>query len=371
MNRTPDVIVLGAGIIGCAVAYELARRGARVRVIDGREVGRGATQASAGVLAPHIEGKNRRALAELGVRSLHQYDEWVARVVEDSGMAVQYVRKGALEVAIGEGSLDRLEEIAATLAAVGVSTERLDARATREAEPELAESVLGGLLVPAYGFVAAGQLTAALERAASVRGATFVVSRSANRVSSDADAVRVETDAEPLTGGAAVLAAGCWSAQIEVAGAPRLPVRPVRGQLLHLEWPGSPLVRVAWAPRCYLVPLTDGSLLAGATVEEAGFDEQATVAGIRDLLDATCEMVPRAQQAGFRGVRVGLRPGTPDDLPAVGASESLPRLIYATGHFRNGVLLAPLTAELVANLLLEGHADPALASMSPGRFGGC
>ncbi len=176
MNRTPDVIVLGAGIIGCAVAYELARRGARVRVIDGREVGRGATQASAGVLAPYIEGENRRTLAELGVRSLHQYDEFVARVVEDSGMAVQYVRKGALEVAIGEGSLDRLEEIAATLAAAGLSTERLDARATREAEPELAESVLGGLLVPAYGFVAAGQLTAALERAASARGATFVVS---------------------------------------------------------------------------------------------------------------------------------------------------------------------------------------------------
>ena len=208
MDRRPDVIVLGAGIIGCAVAYELARRGARVQVIDGREVGRGATQASAGVLAPYIEGENRRTLAELGVRSLHQYDEFVARVVEDSGMAVQYVRTGVLKVAIGEGSLDRLEEIATSLAALGVSTERLDARATREAEPELAESVLGGLLVPAYGFVAAGQLTAALERAASVRGATFVVSRSAKRVSSDAGAVRVETDAEPLTGGAAVLAAG-------------------------------------------------------------------------------------------------------------------------------------------------------------------
>ena len=369
MGRPTDVIVLGAGIIGCAIAYELARRGARVCVIDGRDVGCGATQASAGVLAPYIEGEHKSTLAELGVRSLQQYDEFVARVVEDSGTAVQYVRKGTLEVAIDERALDRVEAISAALEASGVLTERLDAQTTREAEPELTGRVLGGLLVPAHGFVASAELIAALEQAATARGVSFLVSRSARRVSSDHGSVQVETNADTITGGAAVLAAGSWSAQIDVAGAPRLPVRPVRGQLLHLEWPGSRLTRVVWTPHCYLVPRTDGSLLAGATVEEVGFDERATVAGVRGLLDAACDLVPRARQAGFRAVRVGLRPGTPDNLPMVGVSGSLPRLVYATGHYRNGVLLAPLTAELVANLLLEGRSDPALDSMSPSRFG--
>ena len=369
MDRPTDVIVLGAGIVGCAVAYELARRGARVRVIDGRGVGRGATQASAGVLAPGIDGEHPTVLAELGVRSLRQYDEFVARVVEDSGTPVQYVRKGTLEVAIDERSLDGLEATSAALAAWGLSTERLDANATREAEPELTEHVLGGLLVPAHGFVAAAELTRALERAATARGASFVVSRTATRVSSEHGSVRIDTDADTMTAGAVVLAAGSWSAQIDVAGAPRLPIRPVRGQLLHLEWPGSRLTRVVWASHCYLVPWTDGSLLAGATVEEVGFDERATVAGVGDLLDSACRLAPRARQAGFRTVRVGLRPGTPDNLPTVGASGSLPRLIYATGHYRTGVLLAPLTAELVANLLLEERSDPALDSMSPSRFG--
>ena len=181
----------------------------------------------------------------------------------------------------------------------------------------------------------------------------------------------VETEKGSLTSGAVVLAAGSWSGTIDVEGvAARAPVRPVRGQLLSLAWPGAPPRRVLWSDRCYLVPWDDGTVLVGATAEEAGFDERATVAGVRDLLDAACDLVPHAWTAGFNGARVGLRPATPDGLPIIGRSRVLPNLMYATGHFRNGVLLAPLTAQLVADALLEDRVDPLIDDrFSPARFG--
>jgi glycine oxidase len=167
-----------------------------------------------------------------------------------------------------------------------------------------------------------------------------------------------------------VLAAGSWSGEIAIEGvSATVPVRPVRGQLLHLGWSGTPLRRVTWSGRCYLVPWEDGTLLVGATVEEAGFDERATVEGVRGLLDAVCAIVPRASTAGFTSARVGLRPATRDDLPVIGASAVVPRLMYATGHYRNGVLLAPLTAQLVADAMLDNRIDPLLAPVSPARFG--
>src|SRR4029453_8102603 len=180
----------------------------------------------------------------------------------------------------------------------------------------------------------------------------------------------VETDGGSLSAGAVVLAAGSWSGAVEIEGIRAGgPVRPVRGQLLHLIWPGTRLRRVIWSPKCYLVPWDDGTVLVGPTVEEAGFDELATVAGVRDLLEAACEIAPQAWTAGFGGARVGLRPGTSDDLPVIGPSRVVPNLFYATGHFRNGVLLAPLTAQLVADALLDNNLDLDLAAVNPSRFG--
>jgi glycine oxidase len=150
---------------------------------------------------------------------------------------------------------------------------------------------------------------------------------------------------------------------------PRLPVRPIRGQLLQLASDGPPLHRIVWGPRCYLVPISQGSILAGATSEDAGFDERTTVAGVRDLLDGACDLVPHLWQATFTGARVGLRPATADELPIIGKSSKLPGVVYATGHYRNGVLLAPLTARAVADLVLENREDPLLAATRPQRFG--
>jgi glycine/D-amino acid oxidase-like deaminating enzyme len=156
---------------------------------------------------------------------------------------------------------------------------------------------------------------------------------------------------------------------VRVAGLPLLPVRPIRGQLLHLKWTdAAPPARIVWGSRCYTVPWTDGSLLVGATVEDVGFDEASTVDGVRTLTEAVAELLPGSRGAAIDEVRVGLRPETPDGLPIIGASATAPNVTFATGHYRNGILLTPLTAELVSRYVLEGVIDPAMAATSPDRF---
>jgi len=368
--RPSDIVVVGAGIVGCAVAYELARRGASVQVLDDRPAGMGATQASAGVLAPYIEAEEGSPLLDLTVRSLDLYNALVARVSSESGVAVLYRRSGTLDVAVQEDRMRKLRATAKLLASRDVAAEIVDGERARGEEPYLSGDVIGGLVIPTHGFVAGMELTRALATAARRQGAQVIEGGRVVRIArSDGDFV-VETSRGTIAGNAVVVAAGSWSGQIAVDGiSARLPVRPVRGQLLHVSWSGAPLRRVTWSERCYLVPWDDGTVLVGATVEEAGFDERTTVAGVRDLLEAACDTVPHAWTAGFLGARVGLRPATLDGLPVIGPSVVLPNLFYATGHYRNGVLLAPLTAQLVADAMLDNRMDPALAALAPQRFG--
>jgi glycine oxidase len=370
MGRPSDIIVVGAGIVGCAVAYELARRGASVEIVDERPVAMGATQASAGILAPHLEAREGSPLLTLTTRSLDLYDEFVSRVASESGAAIEYHRTGTLDIATDEAELAALRVTAGMLAKRGVSARMMDAAAVRSEEPHLRPDAIGALLIETHGFVAATDLTRALVVAARRHGARLVEPSPVRRISHRDGDVVVETDRGSLVGNALVLAAGSWSGGVAIDGvSATLPVRPVRGQLLTLGWTGTPLRRATWSSRCYLVPWDDGTLLVGATVEEVGFDERTTVAGVQGLLDAVTATVPHAVNCGFRSARVGLRPATPDDLPVIGASAVMPNVMYATGHFRNGVLLAPLTAELVADAMLEGKSDASLEAVQPSRFG--
>jgi glycine oxidase len=363
-----DVIVIGAGIVGCAVAEALARAHAEVTVIDPRGPGLGATQASAGMLTPFSEGRHDARLEELGARSLALYDDLVGRVASRLSAPLFYARTGSLEVALDENEAEELRIRAADLTTRGIANTYLPGPDARQFERELAVGCTGALLIPAHGYTSAPHVTAALWRASEAGGATLVAAP-VQRIAAVSDRLlEVETTRGNYTAASVVLAAGSWSGQIAIEGVAPLPVRPVRGQLLHLHWAQPTLTRIVWGTRCYSVPWPDGTVLVGATLEDVGFDERATVAGVRDLLDAMCELVPGAWQASFAHVRVGLRPGTPDALPIVGRSAQLPGLIYATGHYRNGVLLAPLTAELVATIV-AGGTDPALEVLSPTRFG--
>jgi len=362
-----DVLVIGAGIIGCAVADSLASQGAAVQVIDPRGVAAGATQASGGMLTPHTEGVHAPDLEALGTRSLALYDEFVTRAAENSGRPVVYARTGSLHVAFDDAEAVELEHLAAAHRARGVASTLLPGADARQLEPELPADVARALLIPAHGFVGAAGLADALWTCAVAHGARMMAA-TVERIASVDGGLSVGTNQGTFSASLVVLAAGSWVSTIEIEGVAPLPVRPVRGQMLHLRWPAPSVSRIVWGARCYTVPWPDGTMLVGATSEDVGFEERATVTGVRDLLDAVAELMPRAWQAGFTGVKVGLRPATPDDLPIVGRSVRLPGLVYATGHYRNGVLLAPLTAELVAKALAD-EDDPALEITAPSRFG--
>jgi glycine oxidase len=372
VSSSPEVIVIGAGVIGCACAFELASAGLRVTVFDTRRVGQGASQASAGVLAPYIEGHEPGPLRDLGRRSLDMYDGFVGRLRTASGMVVQYARGGTLEIALDADHADNLRRSAHALNQDGVTAHWLDAAELRDVEPLAAAASLGGLLIDIHGFVGVPELTDALSAGAMSAGARFALeSRVISITPSADDRLVVHTENGPTAADRVVMAAGSWTTQIRIAGvAPPAAVKPIRGQLLHLSWPtAQPLRHVLWGTDCYLVPWLNGRVLVGATVEDAGFDERATAAGVRDLLEAGCALVPHLWQASFEEVRVGLRPASPDNLPIVGMSDAVPGLIYATGHYRNGVLLAPLTASIVKDLVLGSALDAALDPFKPSRLG--
>jgi glycine oxidase len=362
-----NVTVIGAGIVGCAVAHELALRGARVRVVDPRSPGRGATYASAGMLAPHIEG-HTPALHALSVRGLSMYDAFVDRLRASSGRSIDYARNGTLQIARDARGAAHLRDEATRLTAAGIVHTLLDGDGVRRAEPALEPGTEAGLLVPEHGYVAVPMLVDALTRGATALGARFVHDR-VTGVHGSGERAQVTTTDGTIDGDAVVIAAGTWSPEVAAISSWPPPVKPVRGQLLHLRTERPPLSTVVWGPHCYLVPWMDGSVLVGATSEDAGFDESSTVAGVRDLLNAAVTLVPALTHARFEGVRVGLRPMTSDELPIIGRSSRWNRVFYATGHYRNGILLAALTASMVADLVLEGWEAPELAVTRPSRFG--
>jgi glycine oxidase len=361
-----NVTIAGAGVVGCAIAHELAARGARVRVLDGRGPGGGATRASAGILAPYIEGHDRTLLS-LGLRSLGIYDEFLAAVTRDAGQPVEYERNGTIQVATTIDEANRLKRTARVLGDAHVEHRLLDAVEVRRKEPGLTPEAVAGLEIPGQGYIAAGDLTRTLVASAMRRGAIFDVGAA---VAVEGGAVaRVRTADEVIESDAVIIAAGSWSAGVEGVSVAPEALKPIRGQLLQLRMPERPASHVIWGPDCYLVPRRDGAVLAGATVEDVGFDERATSSGVQGLLDGALTLMPALRAAAFDEVRVGLRPKTRDELPAVGASSTMPHVFFATGHYRNGVLLAPLTARLVADLVLDGKTDADLALLQPRRFG--
>lgn len=363
-------MVVGAGVVGCAVAYELARRGASVEIIDDRGTGLGATQASAGMLAPFNEAPDGGPLFEIALRGLAAYDDFVAALAADIGQPLNYHRNGSFDVALEAASVSRLRDTAERLLASGLSVEWLEPAAVRARVPAFG-AVHAGLFIPGQGFVGVAEFTRTLAAAARRHGAKIIEHGRVRRIAGGPGELSLVTDRGSLSADAVVIAAGSWSGAIDIEGATaRVPVTPIRGQLVQLHWTAPPLSHVVWSERCYVVPWHDGTVLVGATVEDAGFDERTTAAGVRALLEAATALLPSAADAGFVAARAGLRPASPDHLPIVGRSAAQSQVVYATGHYRNGVLLAPLTAQLVADLVLDERADPMLDLMSPARFGG-
>ncbi len=362
------VVVVGAGVIGGAVAHELSSRGAEVSVVDMRGTGQGATRASAGILAPYIEG-HLAQLLRLGVCSLSLYDAFVRRVAADAGQEFDYRRTGTLQVARTDVEAARLVEAGRELATAEVPHELVGPEDVRRFEPALSSAIVAGLVIPDHGYVDVTALVSALKIAAERRGAVWLTG-TVQRLEPREAGVRVVIDGHAsLEADAVVLAAGSWSSRIGLGAAPPMPVRPIRGQLIHLRFTRPPVSRVIWGDACYMVPWLDGSLLVGATVEDAGFDESVSEEATRFLLESAAELLPAVTASSRTDVRVGLRPASADQLPLIGASSTMRGVFHATGHYRNGVLLAPLTAKLLADLMMDGRADSTLDLVRPDRVG--
>jgi len=365
----PSVIIVGAGIVGCTVAYELARAGARVQVLETRTPGQGATRASAGILAPFIEGHGSQLLRQLGKRSLELYDAFIARIKEDTGEDIYYQRNGTFELAFSIEDVQRLGALTGALEKEGIESQWIAPEGFSDVEPQASTKALGALLIPTHGFVAVTPLALSAARAAVKFGARFKDAVGAVRIFALPNRrVGVQTAHATWEADRVVLAAGSWSTQITVDGADTIPVKPIRGQLIQMQAEPGALRRVIWGPDGYLVPWPDGSVLIGSTVEDVGFDESHTEEAVARLRDVAIALAPCLAASEISSIRTGLRPKGPDDVPLLGPSRVVRGLIYATAHYRNGVLFAPLTVQLVRDLVFDRSDDPALKDLDPSRW---
>ncbi|MET0469300.1 MAG: glycine oxidase ThiO [Xanthobacteraceae bacterium] len=370
----PNVAIIGAGVIGLGIAWRLAMRGVPVAVFDKGACGAGASHAAAGMLAACAEAEpGEEALVTLGRASQARWPAFAAELKQASGVDVGLRPEGTLVVALTSDDQARLSHQLVFQQKLGLPLQWITAAETRRREPHLAGKLAGAVFSPEDTQVDNRKLAAALRIAAEAAGAGISEHQAVKTISNDAGRVDgiVLADGRKVAADVVVLAAGAWSRSIEgLAPELRPPVRPIKGQMLALRMdPTAPLLtHVVWAPGAYLVPRLDGRLLVGATVEEKGYDTSLTAGGILTLLEAAWRVVPAVEELPIDEMWVGHRPGSRDDAPILGTG-LIDGLIYATGHHRNGILLTPITADAIAELVFEGAADPAIRPFSIERFG--
>jgi len=364
-----DAAIAGGGVIGGAIALELARAGLRVAVFDRQDPGQEASWASAGILSPAPESPGMVAMVPLGRASLALYPEFVARVEEISGKHAGYRPKGTLEALFSHDTKAELSTIIALHHGLGLRAEPLRAEDARELEPALSEEVEAAVLRPDEASVDNRALTAAILEAAQRSGAEIFSGNAAKAIRREGNrCAGLILQNEKVEAKWTIIAAGSFSATIEGI-APYAPVRPAKGQMVALRADDLKMERVLWSEKIYLVPRNDGRILAGATVEYAGFDKRTTAGGIEKILSAAIDLAPSLANARIEETWAGLRPDSPDHLPILGPTD-IDGLFIATGHFRSGILLTPITARLMRDWITEQRVSVDWERFSPLRFSG-
>jgi glycine oxidase len=356
-GQSYDAVIVGGGVIGLACAWRAAQRGARVAVVERSQPPAGATRVAAGMLAPVGElAFGEPELLKMNLAAAELYPDFVAELETVSGVATGYRRDGALHVALDRDEAAELRRVHELQRSLGLGAEWLPPRRCRALEPGLTPSFNGGVHAPEEGSIDPRALAAALLAALGAEERVELLTGTGVEAALlDGErivGVRTEGGAE-LRAASVVLAAGAWSGQtgwLPAAGRP--PVRPVKGQILELRSRDGapPCRRIVASERIYLVPRPDGRLIAGATVEERGFDTAVTAGGVHELLREAYRLLPEVAEMELVEAAAGLRPGTPDNLPLVGPS-GVDGLLWATGHYRNGILLAPLAANRLVEQL--------------------
>src|SRR6266581_2760663 len=362
-----DVAIAGGGVIGGAIALELARAGLRVGVFDCQQPGQEASWASAGILSPAPENPGMIAMVQLGKASLSLYPEFIAQVEEISGKSVGFRPKGTLEALFSQDAEAELSTIIALHHGLGLKAEPLRAEDARELETALSAEVEAAVLRPDEASVDNRALTGAVLEAAQRSGVEFFPGNGAREIwRSGKRCAGLVVQNENVEAKWTIIAAGCFSAAIKDA-APYAPVQPVKGQIVALSAEDLMIERVLWSDKIYLVPRNDGRIIAGATVERVGFDKRTTAGGIQKILSAAIELAPGLANARVEETWAGLRPDSPDHLPILGPTD-VEGLLMATGHFRSGILLTPITARLVREWITEQRVSLDWDRFSPLRF---
>ncbi len=366
MARSTDVVIIGAGAIGGAVALALSGRGLTVTVVESGRIGRGASWASAGVLAPEWGQHDPPALTRLATDSLALWPDWAAEVEARSGVGLNVRKDGLLNLWVDPETPERPRELALEAPPLGPSGQRLTADEVRRLEPVLSGPIAGAVFDPEVYQVDNPRLAPALARAAHERGARFQVgapvvglSRSNGRCHGV-----IVADGSTIEAGAVVLAAGAWSGPLSMAMGVRLPVEPWRGQMLRVDAESRPLRHVVFCGELVLVPRPHGPLVVGTTLEKVGFDSRVTLGGLCHILARADRMAPGLGGLPVAHTWAGLRP---DGLPYLGPVPGCDGLFAATGHGRKGIILAPITGEVLARLIVDGALDPRIEGCLPAR----
>ena len=379
-----DAVVLGGGVVGLAVARELARGGAEVVLIERGAAGAESSWAAAGMLAPQVEADCADEFFRLAAASRDAYPAFARALEEESGVSIELDRTGTLYLAFTAEDEEECERRFQWQARAGLEVERLTAREVRALEPQVSARVRSALRFPLDGQVENRRLVTALLKACARAGVRVLTQTEAFAIKVETGgATVVETSRGAIRASSVVVACGAWSSSlrlevspargggVQAAATARPRIEPVRGQMLcFAPGPQSPLVRhVVYSPRGYLVPRRDGRLLAGTTTERVGFDKSLTDDGRAAIEAHAQEIAPASSALVVSDAWAGLRPRGADDWPVLGALADVPNLFYATGHYRNGILLAPLTGALVAAMILrDGATHPLLEAFTPERF---
>jgi glycine oxidase len=362
-----DVAIAGGGLIGGSIALELARAGLRVGLFDRQQHGKEASWAGAGILSPAPESAAMISLVPLAKASMTIYPEFVGMLEEISGQSTGYRPAGTLQALFSRDAREELSTVIALHHGLGLRAEPLSADDARELEPSLSEDLEAAVLRPDEASVDNRAMTQAVLEAARRSGVQFFPGSGAEAIWREGSrCVGLRLQNEEIAAKWTVIAAGCFSANIEGVAA-YAPVRPAKGQMVALRADDLKIERVLWSERIYLVPRNDGKILAGATVEYTGFEKGLTAGGLEKILAGAIDLAPGLVNARVEETWAGLRPDSPDHLPILGPTD-IDGLLIATGHFRGGILLTPITALLMREWVTQQRVSVDWDHFSPLRF---
>jgi glycine oxidase len=362
-----DVVIAGGGVIGGNIALELAEAGLKVGLYDAQEPGREASWASAGILSPAPENPEMISFVPMSLASARLYPEFVRRVEGLTGVNVGYRKDGALDVVMDGNATEVLSTVIALHHGVGLRAEALNTEKARQMEPALTEKMQAAIYREDEASVDTRAFTDATLKAAERKGVKIFAGNGAKAIWKDGDKCKgLVLEKEKVEAKWTVIAAGCFSANIEGA-APYAPVFPAKGQMVAMRCEAAEIRRVLWLEHTYIVPRNGGRIIAGSTIERTGFDHEVTAGGLRKILNEATKLVPGLDKARIEETWAGLRPDSPDHLPIIGPTD-VEGLLIATGHFRSGMLLAPITARLIREWVSTEKMSVDWERVSPMRF---